>query len=167
MRDTPSVASAVLLVTLALTTALSQATVADDSQMPVRLSLPSFTAGPGDQVLVPVTVSDVTGLDILSCDLLITYDARVVTAESVLITGTMTHRWSEAHRVGLVEGSQDTTGLIDIALATANRIPSGSGALLNIRFSVSDTAQEGQTTPLVLAEAILNDRNPETTVENG
>ena len=167
MSKCSSAATAVLLAALALTTAFGQAAVADDPQVPVRLSLPSFAAGPGDQVLVPVRVSDVTGLNVLACDLLITYDARIVTAEGIIITGTMTHRWSQAHRVGFVEGSQDTMGMIDIALATANRIPSGSGTLLNIRFSVSPTAQDGQTSPLVITEAILNDRNPGTTVEYG
>lgn len=140
---------------------------AQQSQIPVRLSLPDVTAVHGERIWVPLEISDVTGLRISSADFLITYDARIVTARRVFVSRTLTHRWSESHRVGFVEGSQDTVGLIDIAVATARRIPSGSGVFLKIEFIVSDSAQDGQVTPLVLTEAILNNRDPQTITQNG
>jgi hypothetical protein len=137
------------------------------SQVPVLISLPDTTAAPGDTILVPVRIGDVTGLGIVSSDLLITYDARIVKAGRVILTDTFTDRWTEAHRVGFVTGSADTIGLIDIAVATSNRIPTGAGVLLKIEFIVLPTAVQGQKTTLTLSEAILNSRNPQTTTKNG
>ena len=137
------------------------------SQVPVLVSLPDTIAAPGETIEVPVLVSDVTGLGVRSSDLLITYDARIVTAGGVSVSGTFANRWLAAHRVGFVEGSADTTGLIDIAAATGTRIPSGAGVLLKVEFTVSPTARNGQTTVLTLSEAILNDGDPATTTQNG
>ena len=135
--------------------------------MPVLVSIPEVTVAPGGTIEVPVEISDVTGLDVVASDLLIYYDARVVTAKSVRLSDTLTNRWTQAHRVGFVDGSQDTTGLIDIALATANRIPSGAGVFVYVEFEVLDTAQEGDQTILELVEAILNSEDPATTVRSG
>jgi len=133
----------------------------------VTLSLPDTLANPGDVLEIPIQISDVTDLNIVSTDILIYYDARILTADRPVINGTLTNRWTEASRVGFVEGSQDTVGLIDIALATSNRIPSGSGVFLYIRFAVSDSAQDGQVSKLTWTEAILNNRNPQTTTIDG
>lgn len=133
----------------------------------VTLSLPDTLANPGDVLEIPILISDVTDLNIVSTDMLIYYDARILTADRPVINGTLTNRWTEASRVGFVEGSQDTVGLIDIALATSNRIPSGSGIFLYVRFTVSDSAQDGQVSKLMWTEAILNNRNPQTATVDG
>ena len=99
-------------------------------QVPVQVSLPDTLVAAGSVLRVPVLVSDLSGLNVTSSDLLIHYDARLVVAKRIRLTGTKTNRWSQAFRVGLVEGFQDTLGLIDIALATANRVPTGAGTLL-------------------------------------
>ena len=136
-------------------------------QVPVEVSLPDTVVAGASFVRVPVHVSDVTGLDITSSDLLIYYDARVVAARNVRLSGTMTNRWTQAYRVDLVEGSQDTLGLIDIAVATANRVPSGSGTLLEIEFEVLEDALPGSSSPLDLIEAVLNNRDPATVTVAG
>jgi hypothetical protein len=131
-------------------------------QVPVEVSLPDTLVFAGDVLRVPVKISDLTGLDITSSDLMIHYDARVVVAKDIRLTGTMTNRWTQAFRVELVEGSQDTLGLIDIAVATANRIPSGAGTFLEIEFEILEDALPGSSTQLDLIEAILNNRDPAT-----
>ncbi|MFT5366447.1 MAG: hypothetical protein ACI8V2_001394 [Candidatus Latescibacterota bacterium] len=153
-----------ILITVIL---LTTQAIAQDTQAPVTISLPKLTAKPGETVTVDVTISDVTGLNIVASDITITYDARIVTAGRLVISGTLTNRWSEAHRVGFVTGSQDTTGLIDIAVATASRIPEGSGIFLQIPFTVSDSAKIGQVSALTITEAILNNGTPAVTIVNG
>lgn len=151
-----------------LTVLLSmQAAVGQEGQIPVHLSLPHIAADPGEVLVVPIEIGDVTGLEIVSADFLITYDARLVKAERVLASGTFTQGWAQASRVGFVEDSQDTVGLIDVAMATANQIPSGAGTFFKIEFRVLDTAEDGQITPLVMKEAILNNRNPKTVTQDG
>lgn len=142
-------------------------TNAQDAQVPVKLSMPNLTVMPGDTLLVPVEITDITGLDVLASNLVVTYDARVVTAQRVIQTGTLTERWSPAYRVGFVEGSQDTMGLISIALFTASNAPSGSGTFVQIEFVVSLSTRNQQVSPLTFDSAILNNRNPQTTVEHG
>lgn len=136
-------------------------------QVPVLVSMPEVTAQPGRTVEIPVDVSDLTGLGIVASDLLIHYDARVVQATGVRLLGTLTHRWTQANRVDFVAGSQDTVGLIDIALATANRIPSGAGVLVYVEFDVSETAEAGDRTPIQIIEAVLNSHDPATTTLDG
>lgn len=136
-------------------------------QVPVEVSLPDITALPGDVLLVPIQVSDLTGLDVSSSDILIHYDARVVVAKQIRLTRTMTHRWAQAFRVGVVEGSEDAVGLIDIAVATANRIPSGSGIFLEVEFEVLEDALPGSSSQLELVEAILNSHDPATVTVSG
>ena len=137
------------------------------SQSRVEVSLPHVSGAPGAILVVPVEVSDLTGLNISASDLLITYDARVVTATGIRISGTLTHRWAEASRVGFVEGSEETVGLIDIAVATANRIPSGAGVFLEVVFEILSSAGSGDNTDLVFAEAVLNEGDPSTLTVNG
>ena len=153
--------------TFLLLLALSTHIFAQDNQPPVTLTLPDTTAKPGETITINVHISDVTNLNIVASDITITYDARIVSAGRVVISGTLTNRWSEAHRIGFVEGSQDTLGLIDIAVATANRIPSGSGTFLQIPFTVSDSASLGQVSSLTFTEAILNNGTPATLAVNG
>lgn len=139
----------------------------DDAQVPVQLNMPHLTVTPGDTILVPIGISDVTGLDVLASNLVVTYDARVVTALRVVKTGTLAERWSQAQRIGFVEGSQDTTGLVSIALFTVNNTLVGSGTFINIEFVVSASARNQQISLLSFDSAILNNRNPQTTVEHG
>lgn len=146
---------------------LTAQAIAQTGPVPVTMSLPTITAKPGETVTIDVTVSDLTGLNVVASDITIIYDARIVTAGRLAINGTLTNRWSEAHRVGFVEGSQDTIGLIDIAVATSNRIPSSSGIFVQIPFTVSDSAQLGQISPLTFTETILNNGTPAVTAING
>jgi len=74
-------------------------------QVPVQVSLPDTLVAAGSVLRVPVLVSDLSGLNVTSSDLLIHYDARLVVAKRIRLTGTKTNRWSQAFRVGLVEGS--------------------------------------------------------------
>ena len=156
MRSMKSVSAARVLFLLGFCFAVLriQPTVAQETPVSVKVSLPDLIAFPGDTLEIPVEVSDVVGLNITSFGLQITYDARIVTALRVLTAGTMTDRWIEAHRVGLVDDAQDTLGIIRIGLATGNRIPSDSGAFLKVVFAVSDTAKAGQVSALAFVNKV-------------
>lgn len=156
-----------MLCLLSMLTGLLLAPDLRAQQVPVQVSLPDTIAVAGETLRIPLMVSDLTGLDVSSSDILIHYDARVLAARDIRLTGTLTNRWTQAHRIDFVEGSLDTLGLVDIAVATANRIPSGSGVFLEIEFEVLDEALPGASSPLDLIEAILNGRDPATVTAAG
>ena len=156
-----------VLVLAAMLTIAGPGVHAQEAQVPVPISLPHVVAGVGEILTIPVQIGDITGLGILATDLLITYDARIITAVRPISSGTFTSGWSQANRVGFVPDTQDTVGLIDIAAATSSKIPKGAGTLLNIEFRVSANAVNGQVTPLRIEEAILNNRSPKTKTQDG
>ena len=137
------------------------------AQTPVTVSLPEVTAAPGESVDVPIQVTDMAGLDVRSADLLIHYDARVAVASDIRQNRTLTHRWSQAHRIGFAEGSEDTIGLIDIALATGTRVPDAGGTFVILQFTVDEAAAHGDSTVLHVMEAVLNNQDPQTVTVNG
>jgi hypothetical protein len=153
--------------TIRLAVAILLCTLPAAAQTPVTVSLPEVTAAPGQSIDIPIEVTDLAGLGVMAADLLIHYDARVIEATGIRLTGTLTHRWSQAFRVGLVEGAQDTVGLIDIALATAKRIPDGGGTFVIVEFSVNASAAHGDSSVLEIMEAVLNNQDPQTVATDG
>lgn len=140
---------------------------AQSEQVPVAISLPDVEAAPGTTFDIPVRASDVTGLSVVAVDLIVRYDARILTATGIVTTNTFTNQWLTAHSVTLVEGHQDTVGRVSAAMATSDLIPTGAGTLVKLTFSVSDSAEEGRVSPLEFVQAALNDGDPETAVGNG
>src|SRR5262249_31679889 len=64
----------------------------------VDVALPTMTGPLGTAIVIPITVSDVTGLDIFSYDFQITFDPSVIqpafwdpTHDNTLQTGTLSH----------------------------------------------------------------------------
>ena len=159
--------SKILGALLLLLISSNRVTASEDLQVPVQFSLPEFTASPGDTLEMPISIGDITDLGILSANIVITYDARVLTAHDVILSGTLTEGWFEAHRIDFVDGSQDTSGLVSIALSTSSQSPTGAGVFVTIRLSVLSDAGNQQNSPILFSTAILNNRNPQTTVIQG
>ncbi len=153
--------SAFLLVWLVT---IPQSIVAQ-GQVPVEIRLPEITAEPGETILVPVTVSDLTGLGVLSSNLVIGYDARVVQSARVLYQGTLTEGWSHAERT-LTPASQDSVGLMSIGVFTVESPAIGAGTFVYLEMTVDESAL-GESSPIVFDSAILNDRSPQAVALDG
>ncbi len=110
------------------------------------LSLGNATAQPGDAVLIPVSISDVTGMGLISASLIIDYDPAVLTFSSVKTTS-MTSGWQKA--------VNPTSGRVTISLMNTTPM-TGSGDFLKLHFDVKTTALEG-TSALSFDSAELNE----------
>lgn len=117
-----------------------------------EIRVPEVTGMPGDTLSLPVVVGDVGEYSVTSADVKIRYDARVVQAIGMTQEGTQTAGWSAAYNVT----ATNSTGSIDISMASATDAIKGNGVLAFVRFVVSFSAQEGNSTSLMLEEATLN-----------
>ncbi|MFN0278185.1 MAG: cohesin domain-containing protein, partial [Pyrinomonadaceae bacterium] len=110
---------------------------------PISVSLPNVTATPGI-ILVPITVGDLTGQDIISADLQITYDNLVVTPASPPFdtTGTLSN-------AATVTPNTNNPGHLLLSIFQTATF-SGSGTLINLRFNV--VGSPGQSTGLIFED---------------
>ena len=114
------------------------------------VSIPTDSSGaPGQTgITVPINVSDATG--IAGVDITLTFNGLILTVTDVQTTS-LTSGFSLVKNI--------TSGQVVISMARATGISSGSGALVNVIFSVSGSASPGATTPLTLLSTSLFDEN--------
>lgn len=116
--------------------------------MPTRtLAITDQTASPGSSITVPVTVTNAAG--IAGIDITLTYNPSLLTATDAVTT---------ALTSGFLVQRNVTSGQIQISMANVTGIASGSGALVNITFSVSSGATSGQSCPLTMTSHSLYDQ---------
>ena len=121
----------------------------------VPVSLPSVIATNGATVNIPVTVTDLTGLGVRAYDLQVTYNPAVL---QPLATPYDTSG-SLSSGMFITPNAANSGHLIISAFQTSDL--SGSGTLLNLKFTVVGTA--GQSTPLTFE----NYTDPNTLVHTG
>lgn len=111
------------------------------------VSLPAITPTPGT-VVIPVTVTDLTGLDVLSYDMQIDYDPSLMTPASPAVSTTGT----------LSAGASPVVNTANpghlIVSAPFGAVLSGSGTLINLRFDVFGTP--GQSGALTFADFLTS-----------
>ncbi len=110
----------------------------------------------GDIVTVAITTGDLTGLDVYSYELTITWNASYATALDAQVTGTITEPWG-----AVTFNSQP--GRVDIAAAGIAPL-SGSGTLIEIRLQLGPT---GYNTTIYLDEFMFNEGDPPATTTDG
>lgn len=99
----------------------------------IQMRIPDLTATQGDVVTVPVYVDNsVTGLNVYSYQLRISYNSSRLSFNSISVTGTMSQVW------GTPVYNAGTPGILNIAHAGGSPL-SGSGTLLNIDFTCIGT----------------------------
>jgi hypothetical protein len=114
---------------------------------PITVLLPDTSGAPGDTVVIPINVGDVTGQNIVACDITLSFDASILTALDASL-GELPSGW-------LIQ-SNSTPGQIVIAMAGTTPL-SGSGSLVNIPFVVAQTASSGDTTTIHFADCSFNE----------
>ena len=111
----------------------------------------------GDTVYIAVHTSDMTGKDIYSVGMTITYDPAVLAADGIEVENTLVENWGTPE-------IQLSSGEIVVGVAGVNPLE-GSGHLINIVFIV--TGSEGQTTPLTFSDVLLNEGSPVANTDDG
>ena len=119
--------------------------------------VPPVPAQPGDEVYIPVRITDVTGLGVISADLAITYDPEEVEFVSASLEGAITEGWHVAYHAN--SGAPAGLDTVRIAMATAREPLTGMGPLVFLWMGVSGEAV-GDTLALDIVHAVLNDGLP-------
>ena len=149
------------IAALVLVTALAVAS-------PARAVLVTAGTGSGlagQNVDIPITVDNTTGLGILSCQFDITYNPNVVTAIDVVQTGTLsaTAGWQVP-----IFSVTSTGGVGRIRISDAGTTPlAGAGTLLVVRFTINPALINGSGTGLGVANALFNEGTPPATTASG
>ncbi|OYP39075.1 cohesin domain-containing protein [Rhodopirellula sp. MGV] len=112
-----------------------------------------LTAAPAAVVSVPVNIDDAAGVRGAEIRLefdpeLLSLDASDVTAGSV---------WDGASDAQVTVNIDDATGMVVIFVSASAALSTGSGSLVELEFTVSDTATVGETSDLDLITAVLNE----------
>ncbi len=124
-------------------------------------TLPDTIIRVGDSVDVPITVTNVNGLGILSKQIKISYDTTKVRFGALLPAGTMSN--------GMLTAVKDSAAVIRMAFSGTNPL-SGSGVFAKLRFYHKAPSGTGQFSPLTFTEYQVNEpgpAQPTATLKNG
>lgn len=127
-------------------------------QANVDVAMPDTSAFSGDTLLVPVRVSDLSGLEIYSYQFDLFYDPEVIEAIGVDSSGTLTQIWGSAvinlETPGVMKlGNYGTTAL------------SNAGVLVYLKFTL--IGEMNDSTQLDVEAFAFNDVNPAAVVSDG
>ena len=114
-------------------------------------TLPDTTVRIGDSVDVPIYLSDVTGLGILSAQIKIGYDTAKVRFSQLITAGTMSS--------GMISAVNDSGSVIRLALSGTLPL-SGSGIFAKLRFHHKAPSGNGQFSSLTFIEYQNNEPGP-------
>jgi hypothetical protein len=123
-------------------------------------SMPSNLTGPkGQEILVPVAISDLTGKDVISYQLKVTFNSQVLQAVDVVTSGTLcaANGWSAL-------ANTTTPGEITVGAFGSGAL-TGSGDLIKLKFNV--IGNNNATSSLTFSSFMLNSGSPTVTTTNG
>jgi hypothetical protein len=120
-----------------------------DAPLVPTMKVTSAEASPGVQVKVQLSITDASR--IASGDIMLKYDPNILTVGEVKGT-TLVSGMSITPNINVL-------GQIKIAMAGASAIPSGSGSLIDITFTVNSKANVGTETMIQLVDTALYDES--------
>lgn len=121
----------------------------------INVSIPDTSAAAGTSIKIPVYIDDVSGQDIFSAGITITFNQSILDATGAAVTGTIASIWG-------APTVSDSPGKIKIGMAGSNPL-SGKGKLLYINF---DVIGQGSTT-VHFDEMIFNEGEPSAITDDG
>ena len=121
----------------------------------VTVTIPDVEGNKCETIIVPINIDDKT--DIVSIDFIVDYDPDVLTATEARTTN-ITDDWLIEYKV--------TSGRIKITIISATE-PTGTGAVVEIDFNVVISANVGDTSPLTLTQALINEGLIDSTLISG
>ena len=117
---------------------------------PLFVISPSSIQNQTQSISIPLTLNNDTSIAIESIDLEIGYNADILMAFGVSLTGTILENDNY-----LFNYNTNEPGYIYIAFAASENLYTGTGLLLNLEFTVTGTA--GETSGITFSKAWLND----------
>ena len=123
----------------------------------VDVEIPATSGMSGESVMIPVKVSDLSGLFIYSYSLTIDYDQGVLDASGVTGTGTITEPWG-------MPVISDQPGQLLVAAAGSGTL-NGAGILIYINFDVVGAPCD--STSLDFSNILFNEGVPAANSQNG
>ncbi len=124
----------------------------------VSVKIPSITTIPDTTVQVPVLVSELTGLGILSYQFKVLYDSTIATATGITIENTLTDAWGNAV-VNLEQAGQMIIGAFGIHELA------GSDTLIKLNFQI--IAGPGDSSTISLKDFTFNNDTPGVITQDG
>ena len=138
----------------------------------VQLSIPASSGPKGEEVVIPINISDTTGRGIISVDMTLQYDPLALSVvdedpspESPGIDGVVETSGTIISSGSISLVTQPAPGRINIMIIFSPL--SGSGVFVKIKFLVQPTGNVGATYPINFTSALLNDGNPGAVTQNG
>jgi len=110
---------------------------------------PSSIQNQTQSLSIPLTLNNLSFLDIESIDLSIGYDPSVLTATGISLTGTVLNSQSYLYAF-----NTDISGIIYALFAASSNIYTRTGLLLNLEFTVIGTS--GETSDITISQALFN-----------
>jgi hypothetical protein len=114
----------------------------------INVWIPDTSADPGTVVTIPIMVSDLTGEDIIACDIILNFDADILIADSAYFGSVVPGGW-------LLQ-TNFPSGQVIIAMAGFDPLH-GEGDLLWIRYNVNSEATPGDTTRIRFERCDFNE----------
>lgn len=114
----------------------------------VNVRIADATLFLGDELSLPVTTNDLSGLGVFAYEMDISIDTTMVLFEGIRTIGTLSE--------GMTVSSNLVDGVLRIAAAGTEAI-SGDGTLLELRFVAGDSAGVDDVTPLLFERLVFND----------
>ena len=136
---------------------------ADAYPVDTEIWMSEGVALPGDTLLVPIVMGEIEGYSILSLGIDIQYDARVAHAIGIEQAGTQTASWMPAFGNTIT----DSAGTLHIAAISAADTIEGNGVLMFVRFAVSSSVGEGDSTSVVFEKVLLDEIGPPALLRDG
>jgi hypothetical protein len=114
----------------------------------ITVQVPDLALDPGADLLVPLTISDLTDQNVTDIVFTLRYDARILSAAGVSSEDGLAASWP-------LPAFSTSSGNVQIRLNGSTPLTS-SGTLLKIKFSVAATAAIGQKTDLEIVNLAIN-----------
>jgi hypothetical protein len=125
------------------------------------LSIPdNFAASPGTTIIVPININNASGLESLDFDL--SYNTAFLDLTNVTL-GSLTPSSSFT----ITPNINDANGTAKVSLFGTTAIPSGSGSIAQLTFTVAANATNGLNIPLDLVTASINEGIIPSTLDDG
>ena len=147
-QDTTRTTEAVLDTTLSLNIAESS-----------TVTLTQVSSATGTSIIIPITTSDLTGLDVTSYDFTLTFDPSVLQLSEVPTdaSGTLSSGWT-------IVVNAATPGRLTVSAFGATAL-AGAGTLLNLKFNV--VGATGASSALNWQSFVYNEGRPSVLLVNG
>ncbi|HEX9974546.1 MAG TPA: cohesin domain-containing protein [bacterium] len=123
----------------------------------VTISIPDISADTSSTVTVPIFISDVSGKEVQSASIELTFDNTVLTYKKYTNLNTLLNGWM------IVENA--LPGIVKIGSITSGNFLSGQGVLIEFVFQV--IGKPGMQTALHFVKMSLNEGNPSVSAYDG